>query len=68
MASIMSCFVSHNFNRVSISLLTNKRIEATSHALYVALPMEKQKIKLIINFETFSVLRNMLSTYILPPL
>jgi uncharacterized membrane protein len=67
MATIIFCFGSHNFNSVAIFLLTSKGIEASLHALSVALSMEKQKIKLIMNFETFSVLRSMLSIYIFPP-
>jgi hypothetical protein len=50
-ATMMSCFVSHNFNSVAIFvLLTNKGVEAALHSVSVALPMEKPKIKLIMNF------------------
>jgi hypothetical protein len=41
MATKMSCLVSHNFNRVAISLLTNEGIEAALRAIYIALAMEK---------------------------
>jgi hypothetical protein len=67
----MPCFVSHNSNRVAVSLLTNEGIEAALHDIsiyiyiYISLPMEKQHIKLIMNFEKFCFTQYVI--YIYPP-